>query len=388
MKYQTLKLFVAAALLTLSVASGQAGSAGTDNAAQTKVTREDLQITVSNAEHLVSQPYFKEDDPLSAMLSDAVFAMLYQADKQGLSFELSPKTREVYKHWKQKRRAAELLETADWQEGPQKVQVDPVLAPWPIPKGYSFLSTLEVNRLHEEMTKIGMNFVKDVSLLQAPHQAWVARIAVLKSGFFQESELQVSPDRALTKLQLRLNPIGNLEYDAQSLAAYDEDLVRWVVPPKYNAAQHSLIWANTNGQRRYLGQPAIQSSRLIFGRTHLISIKLLTEPEEQAVLQMHNAFAALQTGLQFLVGQRYEDHQNGDPIAQGKVYEAIAGSPTALETGVQRMLDQDARKRNIFLFLWDHPKYIAMLLSALVAFQALRGQRRNGGSSEAGANRP
>ena len=308
--------------------------------------------------------------------------------------------RKMLVFWRAKRDDQAAIDAAPWVKGPAQVAFDPNLAEIQIPADVQYLDPTQCAALKNQRQEIrrlaraaftgqpatpanANTALPGVGCLRAANGAWTASIAMVNRGYMLlDPEFPSHAAHLLTQVRSRSNPMSRLDFKTDN--GYSEAAVRWAIVPTIEADHAVARWSLTDGLQK---QPTrIDYAFLKFGAEQQVLIsadelraaEVVTEIDdlpagyakekftvEYAVGQMRQALAPLEQSLAFLPGHRYEDANAQTPRNPNTLDFLVAGGPSVMERSVANIIKQQERKENFFLFLWDHPRYLAMLLLAI-----------------------
>ncbi len=346
----------------------------------------------------INAPLYEEEIPeLYALWKDA-FDLMDEAEAKKL-YTPPENLRSLLTAWRAKKAIASEVDAAPWVNGPATVSIDANLAPISIPTGFRFLPADEHTKLNERIVavknaaitkeKIKMPlFVDDKRivtnwLMPIDNQNWSADIVVISHGHTAIDEALPHREGMIYQIRSRLNPVSNLKIE--DAGNFSEKAVRWLISPEADKKNATIRWAFTNGN---VSTPlGITFAHMKLGATQqvLVSFSNLRTAEcfvtaeylpegkthdefkaENRLKQITTSLAPLFDSLQFAAGKRLEDAKDSDLQNPTPLEYLIIGAPSIMETGVKRMVEEQKRKENFWLFLQDHPRYQGALLGALV----------------------
>jgi len=207
-----------------------------------------------------------------------------------------------------------------WQEGPKAITLGHQIE-LALPDGYQFLGLPHAETV---MTQLGNLYNENLLGIAIAGQRTDAQEPVEDDGFLitlrYDAEGYIQDDEALDGNAI-LREIRSAE------AAYNEERKQagfppihaegWQEPPRYDKAQHELIWAllvsspedDANGDR------TVNYSTRVLGRKGYVSINLVTDA---TLLAKHKpAASAILAATSFSPGMRYEDFDSTtDTVAE------------------------------------------------------------------------
>jgi hypothetical protein len=373
--------------------------------------KEESEILTLTAQTLISlnAPLNEFDFPEMYDLWASIADLMDESESAGL-YTPSKDLQNALGAWRMKKSIDKATLEAAWILGPSLVEIDANVAPITIPAGFKFLPKEQLDILQNQLYEIKRTAIAQNKLkfpLAVPDKAisslislvdekmspkWTASITVLNNRFvdfdgkFINDEMHNSAELIQT-IKNRLDPISNMRLNPSDMGSYNKNLVRWLVVPKRDLTNDSMQYAITDGAAtEALG---IEYAFLKLGKNQQVAVTInhlsvaqslarseyLPEGRKQADYLPENVLnpvlASIKPILQsisFKAGFQLKDATAADKKLQVTLASLIEGQPTIMEQGIKRIMAEDARKSNFWLFLKDHPRYQGMLFSALGLF--------------------
>lgn len=199
---------------------------------------------------------------------------------------------------------------------------------------------------------------------------WFAIYEFMNEGYIEDaSQDDLDADELLSDLRAGARNANEVRRE-RNLATVVID--GWAVPPTFNEQTKVLEWATlaTFTEPDGSTSQSINFFTKVLGRKGYMDVVVVCGPEElDATLP---AFRSMMTGFRFADGERYDQYQPGDKIAQYGLAALVVGGATAV-----------AAKTGLFagllLFLKKGAKFIIIGIAAVGAWIArLFGGRKNG----------
>ncbi len=335
-------------------------------------------------------------DKAMALMDKAVAAALYQPPADLLSH---------LNVWRAINEIKQTTEAAPWKVGPTKVTLDPDVEPVTIPKSYRLLLSGDRQVLDQKLDKIrsaALQKLKPDDANKQPsvpklelNQHWFMPIDGRWSGsiFIKKNRtipLAVAlPDNnraTLEQIKSRRDPISNLDWT--KTGTYSREVVRWLIEPEKNTQDATVRWAMTDGAvAEPLGINFIQmtlgaNQQIFLGIDNLKAAEAFLKSDKTydssfkngkqqftAEYQLNQALLGMKPlleSLQFKPDKRVERAQADTGNTFNSIESLIIGEPSIMERGVKRIIAEQERKSNFWLFLQDNPRYLGRFLGALI----------------------
>ena len=206
-----------------------------------------------------------------------------------------------------------------------------------VPEGYFFLDRTATRRFLEENQNIpdGDELGTLVRVRDEGDDTWFAVFSYSDVGHIKDDEKDSIDAAALMKSMQEGSRQANAERQKRGWAAVNVE--GWHQPPYYDASTHNLTWATRLNSE---GEPVINHSVRLLGRTGMMSAQLVAEPAGVDVSIAE--FDQVLTSYAFNEGQRYAEFRAGDKIAAYGLTALIAGGAgaAAVKTGLFKKLWQ------------------------------------------------
>jgi uncharacterized membrane-anchored protein len=158
-------------------------------------------------------------------------------------------------------------------------------------------------------------------VLASTSSDWWATFTFSPMGYVKDDD-EIDADELLASIKSGDEP-SNEERKRLGIPALYTD--GWAVPPHYDTDSKRLEW----GVRlRSEGQPVVNYTVRILGRTGVMNATLVADPEKlQADVQ---SFKASLAGFQFNPGERYAEFREGDRVAEYGLAALVVGGGAAI----------------------------------------------------------
>jgi hypothetical protein len=305
--------------------------------------------------------------------------------------------------WRMKKQIDAATLQAAWILGPSEVVIDANVAPIVVPAGFKFLHKADLFALENQLYEIKQVAITQNNLkfpLRKPDAPlasviapvvgnWTASIAVINNRYVDFDGNFINDEMAektviLETIKSRLEPSANMRFDTNSLGSYNKSLVNWLIVPKRDMQTQSMQWAMTDGAAtKALGinyafiklgknQQVIMVTNFLQVAHSLSHSEYLPEGKTKADYLPENVLAPVMKDLKpmldsinFKQGFQLQDANEQDKLSQVSLQTLMVPGPTIMEQGIKRIMAEDERKSNFWLFLKDHPRYQGTLFSAL-----------------------
>ena len=340
----------------------------------TRMDSATFRIVTMNVDRLA--PHYQIGDPIGDMLLGGEYAQLLQAEHQGWHVTLTDSAAVRFAGWKRRREIARTFAAIHWAPGPLEVTMDSALKPWKIPAGLLVMTADEIARVKASLAALGSEFPAADLVIAPIDTSWLATVSIIVAPFVRMTSVStLDADRMLSTLNRRRSAISNLRYDASAVAMEMLDSIHWVVPPQFDSVHRVFAFAHTERRRSVLEQaPGPTLTHYVQGRRELVMLKAIVSNDSVA-RAADRMLRDAESGLEFSQGNRASDVVPADAISPASMVDLIAGPPSAMEKGVQRIMKEQERKGNFFYFLSDNPRYAAMLVAALAGLWRIRVTR-------------
>jgi uncharacterized membrane-anchored protein len=270
--------------------------------------------------------------------------------------------------------APELALPPEWQPGPKGVALGHELKV-DLPAGYAYLPPGPAAKLLEKNGGFYNENLLGLIASTDPKEEWFVVARFEDSGFIKDDE-KIDADELLTALKDGANE-ANEERQKRGFKPLTVD--GWSEPPRYEAAQHHLVWA------LIVSDPDGKSVNLntrVLGRKGYVSLNLVTDPSLLAQYRGHAQ--KLLSVTSFDAGARYEDfNEKTDKVAEyGLAGLVLAGAGLGAAKLVKLGLLAKFSKVLIGLLIAGK-KVIVFAVIGLVALikKLLSGRRANEGQA-------
>lgn len=212
------------------------------------------------------------------------------------------------------------LDRVNWVIGPAKVTLAEV-AELEVPADYRFADAQSSRNLLERMgNPVPKNLV---GFLVAPSAEWFALIELSEPGFVRDDDgAQLDSEAILGAIQR----IAARQKEKQATpGAPAVEAVSWVMEPAYDSARHAVEWAirAVSG-----GQAVVNYIVRHLGRTHILDfVGVVPERPELDLAPLKQVAKA----MYFKAGQRYEDFQAGDKVANNTLAQLLVNQDREAE---------------------------------------------------------
>lgn len=194
-----------------------------------------------------------------------------------------------------------------WEPGPKKVELGHEITV-ELPEGYAYLPAEPSKKLLEMNGSFGNDGVLGLFASTNPNDNWFIVSSYDDSGFVKDDE-ELDGEEILSELREGLEYANEVrqENGFKPLA-----LDGWAESPRYEKAQHQLVWAlvvsDADGK-------SVNLNTRVLGRRGYVSLNLVTDP---TTLSQDRAHATkLLAVTQFNSGARYEDFDaDSDKVAE------------------------------------------------------------------------
>lgn len=204
-----------------------------------------------------------------------------------------------------------------------------------VPEGYEFIPQLEANSLMQAMGNSPSTELKGILVSTNPDDNTMYTIDYVNDGYIKDDEAKdLNADEILTSYQEGTEQ-SNAERKAKGFA--ELEVTGWGEKPAYDAAKHRLTWALIAHDKGAASteEDGINYETRILGRDGYVGMTLLGDADQ---LYRDKVTAdQLSAGLSFNNGKRYEDHQDGDRMAEYGLAALITGV-AAKKLGLLAML--------------------------------------------------
>jgi hypothetical protein len=310
--------------------------------------------------------------------------------------------------WRMKKQINKATLEAAWILGPSLVEINANVAPITIPAGFKFLPKGELHNLENKIYDIKRIAVEKNKLkfpLRAPDETissliaptdidkkWTASITMINKRLVEFDGAFINDEMAnsvalINTIQSRLDPVSNMRLSPNDMGSYNKNLVKWLIVPKRDVQNQTMQYAMTDGAAtKALG---IEYAFLKLGKNQQVAVTLnhlsvaqslayseyLPAGKKHADYLPENvlnpvlvSIKPILESINFNAGFQLKDASEADKKTKVSLSSLIEGQPTIMEQGVKRIMAEQARKSNFWLFLKDNPRYQGLLFAALGAF--------------------
>lgn len=264
-----------------------------------------------------------------------------------------------------------------WVVGPAKVSLGAV-AELEIPADYRFADERSARALLEQLRNPVPK--KLAGFLIPPSGEWFALVELSEPGYVKDDDaVQLDAEAILSAIR----QIATRQRQMQSAAgAPVVESVEWAVEPVYDPTAHRVEWAIKAVSR---GNAVVNYVVRQFGRTHVLDFVGVMPAKAGLDLA---ALKAVANRMSFLQGQRYEDFQAGDKVAdltlaQFLVSQDREAEELAAETQAGNVAGAITARTD---FVWLATVFLTLLLVSVVVlvYRAWSRPRRAGVSGAEG----
>lgn len=214
----------------------------------------------------------------------------------------------------------EELRKLAWQNGPTKGAIAGK-ASIKVPRESVFLDAGNTRRFLE----LNGNPPRDNHFMFGPKSLdWFAIFSFDASGYVKDDE-KIDADALLNQLKDADEP-GNEQRKSLGLPAIYTD--GWQVPPHYDPDTKRLEWGLR--LRTESGKPLVNYTSRVLGRTGVMSVVLVSEPDQ--LEQDIKAFKQAMAGFSYNGGETYAEFKQGDKVAQYGLAALVLGGAAAVAT--------------------------------------------------------
>lgn len=219
---------------------------------------------------------------------------------------------------------ARQVDALHWVHGPATVPIGDE-ANVRIPKGMRYLDPAGTSKF----VQMNGNPPIDNNYTIAPEGlSWFAILEFDPAGYVSDKE-KVDPDALFKQIK------SNEEVDNKERASAGQTglhLDRWVAPPHYDAVSHNLEWGTV--MHSDSGEQVVNYTSRILGRDGVTKAILVSDPTN--LPKDLTQYRAAMSGFAYLPDKKYEDHQNGDKVAEYGLGALVAGGAAAavVKTGL------------------------------------------------------
>lgn len=210
----------------------------------------------------------------------------------------------------------DLLKQVNWISGPQTVTIGD-LADVHIPQGYRLTDAHGARLILDTLN----NPVPDdvVGVLASDSGKWWAVLEYSPKGYVKDSDAaQIDPQKILKQVENRVQT-QNTANGASAVTT-----LNWASLPVYDAKAHSLDWSLQVGtpSARMLNETVV-----LLGRKGVLQITAVHSSSDALPLKQ-----IIAGNILFKDGERYEDYQSGDKVAEITLPQLITGQKPASPT--------------------------------------------------------
>jgi len=283
--------------------------------------------------------------------------------------------------WRVKKKLADIIDSGPWVVGPQTVSIDEDALPIVIPKGYRLLLGVDVDQLRQKQAEIRSDAIKRLAPLELDSGepvsgnnhwvmpidgSWLGEIYVIKNRHIGlDVAMPQDTNLSLELIRTRLDPFSSLR--TSQINSYSRENVRWLIRPEKNTARATIRWAITDGTRGdTLG---ILFAHMVLGANQQIILQIphyrVSELVKSADVRLRftlDEIHPLIESMQFKPEKRVEHSAPDARHTIDSIDALVTGQPTIAELGVKRILEEQKRKQDFWLFLKERPHYLAYLL--------------------------
>ncbi|HXP61549.1 MAG TPA: DUF2167 domain-containing protein [Dongiaceae bacterium] len=175
-----------------------------------------------------------------------------------------------------------------------------------VPAGYVFLDANNTGRLLKSRAEPVSGH--EVGFLTTTNQTWSVLFIFNQSGYVKDDEQNKLDARQLLESVKQGAVLGNKQRQRQGNPPVE--VVEWELPPRYDAARHSLEWAIRG---LCAGRPVVNYNARLLGRKGVIEAILIVAPERLA--ETLPVFRKVLADCAYQPGQTYADYRAGDRVA-------------------------------------------------------------------------
>jgi len=213
--------------------------------------------------------------------------------------------------------ADKALQSLAWQKGPTEARIGDK-ATIQVPASYLFLDESNTKRFLE----LSGNPPRDGHYLLAPQSLdWFAVFSFDATGYVKDDE-KIDPDELLRVIKEGDQP-GNEERKRLGMSPIYTD--GWHVAPHYDLGTQRLEWGIR--LRNEAGQPGINYTARILGRSGVMSAVLVSDPE--SLNKDMVAFKDALKNFKYAPGQTYAEFKQGDKVAAYGLAALVVGGAAA-----------------------------------------------------------
>ena len=217
----------------------------------------------------------------------------------------------------QQSKAEQVLRSLAWQKGPTEARIGDK-ATIQVPAGYVFLDDGNTKKFLE----LAGNPPRDGHYLFAPQSLdWFSVFSFDETGYVKDDE-KIDPDELLRVIKEGDKP-GNEERKRLGMSAIYTD--GWHVAPHYDLDTKRLEWGIR--LRNEAGQPGINYTARILGRSGVMSAVLVSDP--QSLNKDMAAFKDALKNFKYVPGQTYAEFKQGDKVAAYGLAALVVGGAAA-----------------------------------------------------------
>lgn len=216
-------------------------------------------------------------------------------------------------------RQQRLFDSIQWQRGPAVAKLG-AMAEIQVPEGYMFTGR-EGAALWMEMVRNPMN-PKDVGILIPDGGDFYLAFSYDDIGYVPEDERTSLDANAILKGIQTATEASNVERRGRGWS--EMHVLGWLHPPAYDQSSHRLGWA-IRGESD--GQPVANYDTRLLGRGGVMSVMLVTSPEQVDILVP--TVNGLLSGFAFTPGNKYAEWRRGEKVAAYGLTGLITGTAVA-----------------------------------------------------------
>lgn len=217
-------------------------------------------------------------------------------------------------------RQQEILSQIEWQEGPLEASLGSV-AKISVPEGFVFVDANDARLMAELDGEPPTN--GGVGLLLPEDGNWQIVFSYDPIGYVNEDE-QDDLDADAILETIREGTRQANEY-RRANGGVTLEVVGWDAPPYYDPQTNRLTWALLG---RGAGEEVVNYNTRLLGRGGVMSANLIASPQDLSAAKAEAA--TLMNGFAFNVGQRHEEFQPGDKLAEYGLTGLIVGGGLAV----------------------------------------------------------
>lgn len=207
-------------------------------------------------------------------------------------------------------------DTAPWQHGPATIRLSGP-ATLDLPQGYRYLAP-EAARGVPGMPAEAAQL--PVALIGPEDGTWLAQLIVAPQGYVPTDDTSLDAEALRQTMEVYATDV----FASLQRQRLRHRSVEWLEPPAWDARRKRLAWAyqlgiadmGMDGSGARFGTE-IYVNAVLLGRTHAAALQVALGGvfAHQQWLAMDRPLAPLADAIRFDEGQRYIDHQPGDPVA-------------------------------------------------------------------------